>query len=63
MTKVLLDGFKATLPDAEDMVLDEAVSNEKKQIRAWELNARGVHLLIQALETPKLMNKIMLEQI
>jgi hypothetical protein len=59
----LLDGFKATLPDAEDTVLDESKDIEKKQKRARDLNAKGVHSLIQALETPEQMNKIMLEQI
>ena len=63
MAEILLGVFKATLPDAEDTVLDEANANEKKQSRARELNAKGVHSLIQALETPELMNKIMLEQI
>ena len=63
MAEILLDRFKATLPDAEDTVLDEGVANEKKEIRARKLNARGVYALIQALETPELMNKIMLEQI
>ena len=30
MAEILLDGFKATLPDAKDTVLDEANANEKK---------------------------------
>ena len=32
-------------------------------MRACDLNAKGVHSLIHALETPEQMNKIMLEQI
>ena len=63
LAEILLGGFKATLPDAEDTVLDETKDNEKKQKRARDLNAKGVHSLIQALETPEQMNKIMLEQI
>ena len=53
----------STIKYPEDTVLDEANSSQKKQIRARDLNAKGVHSLIQALETPELMNKIMLEQI
>ena len=62
LAEILLVGFKATLPDAEDTILDEGKENEKKQLRARELNAKGIHALIQALETPELMDKIMLEQ-
>ena len=32
-----------------------------KESRAQDLNARGIYALIQALETPELMNKIILE--
>ena len=63
LAEILLDGFKATLPDAEDTILDQGVPKDKKEIRARELNAKGVYALIQALETTELMNKIMLEQI
>ena len=62
LAEILLGGFKATLPDAEDTILDEGKENEKKEMRTRELNTKGIYALIQALETPELMNKIMLEQ-
>jgi hypothetical protein len=47
MSEILQDGFMATLPDAEDTALDETKDDEKKKKRARDLNAKGVHSLIQ----------------
>ena len=54
--------FKGSLPDTEAAILNENSSDDKKKIRALILNAKGTRALINALETPEMMNKIMLEQ-
>ena len=62
LSAIMLPGFKATLPDTKGMVLNGTDSGDKIKIKALEMNAEGIHALIMALETPEMMNKIMLEQ-
>ena len=62
MSQILLDSFKASLPDAEDTVLNGTDTGDQKKQKALDMNAKGVNALIMVLETPVMMNKIMLEQ-
>ena len=62
LSAIMLPGFKASLPATEGAALDETQPAEKKQIIALGMNTKGVHALIMVLETPEMMNKIMLEQ-
>ena len=62
LSPILLDLFKVSLPDAEDTVLVETDTNDQLKQKALDMNTKGLNVLIMALETPKLMNKIMLEQ-
>ena len=62
LSAIMLPGFRKTLPGTEGVVLNETDVDEKKKIKALEIYAKGVHALIVALETPEMMNKIMLEK-
>ena len=57
----MLPTFKDSLPDTEDYVLVEIDTDDQLKQKALDMNAKGTNELIMALETPKLMNKIMLE--
>ena len=62
LSAIMLPGLKKTLPATKGALLDKAKADGKKQILALAMNAKGVHALIIALETPNMMNKIMLER-
>ena len=59
---ILLPMFKDSLPDVEDTALVETDTNDQLEQKALDMNAKGVNALIMALETPEMMNKILLEQ-
>ena len=42
--------------------MNEADTSDQEEQKALDMNAKGVNVLIMALETPKIMDKIMLEQ-
>ena len=61
LSAIMLPGFTKTFPGTEGGTFDETDADDKKKIKALEMNVKGVHALIMALETPEVMNKIMLE--
>ena len=59
---ILLPMFKASLPEAEDIILVETDTDDQLKQQALDVNVKGTNVLIMADETPELMNKIMLEE-
>ena len=51
-----------SLPDTKGSILNENNVGDKKKIKVLEMKTKGIRALVMALETPKMMNKIMLEQ-
>ena len=62
LTPILKPEFNDSLPDAEDTVLVETDDDDKLKQKALDVNVKGTNVLIMALGTPEIMNKVMLEQ-
>ena len=53
LSAILLTSFLTSLPDTKGSVLNENNTDDKKKIKALEMNVKGIRALIMALEHPK----------
>ena len=62
LTPILSPIFKDSLPDAETAILELTLADDRGGKKALDINTKGTNLPIMALDTPGMINTVMLEQ-